>query len=221
MADKYCYPDTGTLKNKLNIKDKHELFQAEVELTSAELYDLQINPVKGNFDFKHLCDIHHRIFQDLYEWAGEPRTVNIGKENIFCLVQYIDGYASDIFKNYYKDCQAVKENPEQFVHTLTGYYADVNALHPFREGNGRTQREFTRELCLDCGYTFNLNHTTHKEMVAASIASFNGDNKALEEIFKTAIQPIADYEKHQQRLQQSLSILSMDDLPEKNDREYE
>lgn len=190
MDNKYCYPNCHVLKNKLNITDTQTLFQAELELTAKRLLELQLHPVKGNFDFKHLCQIHQRIFQDLYNWAGRPRTVDIAKSNLFCLVQNIQEYASDIFQHYYPDCLNTKDNPKQFVHILTQHYADLNALHPFREGNGRSQREFTRELCLQCGYIFDLTHTSQQEMLTASIESFNGNNTKLETIFQTAILPI-------------------------------
>jgi cell filamentation protein len=82
MADKiYCYPDTDTLINRLNIHDAGRLLEAETRIVSIRLYQLQKHPVKGGFDFAHLCRIHHHIFQDLYGWAGgEMRTVNIAKK---------------------------------------------------------------------------------------------------------------------------------------------
>ena len=92
-------------------------------------------------------------------------------------------------------CMKHRHDREPFIRTLAGCYADINALHPFREGNGRAQREFTRELCLACGYEFDLTHTEHEEMLRASILSFNtGDNTELEIIFQTAIQPIGTRE---------------------------
>ena len=79
--NKYCYPNSAVLRNKLNITDKNELFEAEKELTAIRLRELQENPVKGKFDFKHLKAIHKYIFQDIYDWAGMERTVEIGKGN--------------------------------------------------------------------------------------------------------------------------------------------
>lgn len=188
MIDTYCYPNSHVLKNKLGITDTKALQAAEIEVTSASLFELQQQPVTGNFDFKHLCKIHEQIFQDLYDWAGKPRTVNIRKGNLFCLVQNIPSYADSIFTNYYKDCCNAKDNKNQFVHVFAEYYADINALHPFREGNGRTQREFARELCEHLGYSFDLTHTSHQQMLEASIVSFNtGDNSKLEAIFSDAI----------------------------------
>lgn len=81
MADKiYCYPDTDILINKLDIHNSSQLIEAETRIASIRLYQLQKHPVKGNFDFKHLCSIHNHIFQDLYSWAGELRTVDIAKK---------------------------------------------------------------------------------------------------------------------------------------------
>lgn len=189
--EKYCYPNTNILKNKLNIRDKQTLLQAEIELTSKRLQQLQEKPMKGNFDFHHLCNIHKHIFQDLYDWAGKPRTVAIAKGSLFCLPQHIQSYAGTIFPNYYKDCNHVKDNQKELIKILAAYYADLNALHPFREGNGRAQREFTRELCRQCGYAFDLRFTTHEQMLNASIESLDkGDNKPLEEIFQKAINPL-------------------------------
>lgn len=215
MSDKiYCYPNTDVLKNKKNIKDKERLLQAEISYTSASLADLQIHPINGKFDFNHLCEIHRRIFQDLYTWAGKPRTVNIGKGNLFCLVQNIPDYAKSIFDNYYPDCLKAKNDPNKFIHTFTEHYADLNALHPFREGNGRSQREFARELCLQCGYIFDLTKTNHKEMLDASIEFFNiGNNTKLENIFKNAISPIKESPDIKQKLQSSIMTLSKDDIP--------
>lgn len=151
----------------------------------------QENPIKGSYDYNHLCHIHRHIFQDLYSWAGETRTVNIAKGNLFCLVQYIQGYSESIFPSYYNDCMRVKDNPTEFIHVFTGHYADLNALHPFREGNGRTQREFARELCLKCGYAFDLRCTNHVEMLAASVESLDrGDNSKLEATFRKCIMPL-------------------------------
>lgn len=211
----YCYPNSEILKNKLQIKNKQELLNAKIELTSNRLLELQQKPINGTFDLQHLCKIHKHIFQDLFEWAGNIRTVNIGKGNLFCLVQHIPNYAASIFSNYYTNCINAKNNKEKFIHTLTEHYADLNALHPFREGNGRTQREFARELCLKCGYIFDLSKTNHQEMLEASIESFDtGNNSKLENIFQKAITPMEDYKKLQQQLKSTITILSKDNIPE-------
>lgn len=207
---KYCYPNSNVLINKKNITNARELFQVEVEYAGTRLVELQENPIKGNFDFKHLCKIHRYIFQDLYSWAGKIRTIDIGKGNMFCYVQNINGYAESIFSKYFSSCYEAKDNRELFVEILADNYADLNALHPFREGNGRSQREFAREICLACGYIFDLSVTTHKEMLEASITAFNkADNSKLVEIFKKAVIPKNKYENSSTSF---LNILTSDDL---------
>ena len=129
---------------------------------------------------------------------------------MFCLVQNIPSYAETIFNTYYSSCYAAKDNKEEFVGQLVKNYANLNALHPFREGNGRSQREYARELCLKCGYVFDLSNTSHKEMLNASIISFNeGNNAELLRIFTIAVVPVDEYKG---RPNDFLSILSSDDL---------
>lgn len=207
---KYCYEKSDVLRNKLNIKDSRRLFTAEVKLTALRLQELESEPILGNFDFRHLQAIHRYIFQDLYDWAGEIRTVEIGKGNLFCTTSCITSYAASVFGRYYPECYAQRHDVEKFVAALARNYGDLNALHPFREGNGRAQREFARVLCMQCGYAFRLNCTTHNEMLAASKLSFSqADNSGLLSIFSRAVQPIemSDKEDHG-----SLSILTSDDL---------
>ena len=110
MSDsKYCYPNSNILKNKLNIQDEQTLFEAEKKLTLIRLQELQISPVDGNFDYKHLRDIHHYIFQDIYGWAGELRTVEIGKGNLFCTTEFLVSYGESVLDNYYKSCYKKKK----------------------------------------------------------------------------------------------------------------
>ncbi len=90
----YCYPNSDVLINKLNIRDNDILSEAERRLTMLRISDLIDNPIKGEFDLKHLQTIHKYIFQDIYDWAGEIRTVDIAKQNMFCKVQYINEQAS-------------------------------------------------------------------------------------------------------------------------------
>lgn len=105
MSDNiYCYPESDVLVNKLNIKDRDELFEAEKQLTFVRLQELQLNPIEGKFDFDHLKAIHRYIFQDLYDWAGEERTVEIGEGNLFCTTAYIQEYARAVFSKYHSQC---------------------------------------------------------------------------------------------------------------------
>lgn len=206
---KYCYPNTDVLINKLNITNQKELFEAEVQLTSIRLQELQENPLRGKYNFKHLKSIHKYIFQDLYDWAGKERTVEIGKGNLFCTTPCIQSYANSVFEKYYSQCYSPRNSRDDFVKVFADNYGDLNALHPFREGNGRAQREFARLVCLSCGYNFNLSCTTHQEMLEASKLSFDkNDSSGFIKIFSKAVTPFGE------KIEQSynLAILTSDDL---------
>lgn len=217
--NKYCYPNSDVLKNKLNIMDARELFDTESELTFIRLHELQEHPIHGKYGFAHLKAIHKYIFQDIYDWAGKERMVEIGKGNLFCTTACLNEYAESIFLKYFPQCYNAREDFNTFVEVFAENYGDLNALHPFREGNGRAQREFARVVCLKCGYRFSLSHTTHNQMLEASILSFNkGDNSGLIRIFKEAITP---YASNINRSQTTLDILTSDDLTLGQSLEYE
>ena len=185
------------------------MFEAEKELTAIRLRELEETPIKGSFNFAHLKAIHKYIFQDIYEWAGEVRTVEISKGNLFCTTACIQSYAQVVFKKYFPQCQAAQENTETFIRVLAENYGDLNALHPFREGNGRAQREFARLVCMECGYDFNLSVTNHAAMLAASKLSFEkGDSSGFTQIFSMAVNNSKDLVLDCN----SLKILTSDDL---------
>lgn len=183
----YCYPASEVLINKLNIKYEKDLFNAEKELTAIRLRELQEKPIKGKYDFAHLKAIHKYIFQDIYSWAGKVRTVEIGKGNLFCTTTCINDYAQSVFNKYFPQCFEARESFDDFVKVFADNYGDLNALHPFREGNGRAQREFARIVCLKCSYEFSLACTTHREMLEASKLSFDkADSTLFIKIFFTS-----------------------------------
>ena len=180
---KYCWPGSFVLMNKLGIKDEERLFRAEKQLTMLRLLELQARPVEGNFDLKHLCSIHRYIFQDLYDWAGEIRTVDIAKGNMFCKAEFIESNAKTLFsrlKEEHLDTLAASE----LVRKLAYYFSEINALHPFREGNGRTQREFIKALARSEGFDVDFTKVTADEMLAASKASFLCDYSLMEQVFE-------------------------------------
>jgi cell filamentation protein len=191
----YCYHNSDVLINKLNIKTEKELFIAEQEFVSYRVALLLENPIKGDFDFDYLKAIHKFLFQDIFSWAGKTRTCNISKTNLFCLAPYIDIYAKDIFdkiskNNYYLDLDYKKK-----IEALTNLFADINALHPFREGNGRTQREFIKGLAKIIGINLDFTQVDSKEMIVASSESIVGNIKKLLTMFKKISVPTSKDEQ--------------------------
>ena len=178
----YCYPDSNVLKNKLNITNAEDLAVAEREITSIKLAYAKQNIIEGDFDFSHLRKIHKFLFEDIYEWAGEYRHVNISKGNQFCLCQNLEAYADTIFAclkkdNYLKNCDNVPER-------LAYYLSEINVLHPFREGNGRAQRLFIEYLALNSCYRVDFSSVSPEEMIVASAEAFACEYDKINEMFE-------------------------------------
>ncbi len=93
----YCYKGTDVLINNLNITNDKDLFEAERILVMFRTSELQDNPINGNFDFKYLKSIHKYLFQDIYRWAGDIKNCNIANQDLFCLSDYIENFAREIF----------------------------------------------------------------------------------------------------------------------------
>ena len=205
MADKYnytyertndyCYPNSDVLINKLNIVVDKDLYVAEQELVGLRVQEILERPLKGNLDFDHLKSIHNFLFQDVYGWAGKPRTCNIAKTNLFCLSPHIDTYAREIFNKLSDIDYFIKLSYDRKLTSLADLFADINALHPFREGNGRTQREFIKYLARINGINFDFTKVESMEMIIASSESTNGDNKKLIAMFKRIATPISKNEQ--------------------------
>ncbi len=180
----YCYKDTDVLINKLNITNDEDLFNAERELVALRTYELNEAPLKGDFDFKYLKDIHKHLFQDVYRWAGKIRNCNIAKQDLFCLTEHIESFGADIFNKLKKEKYFVDYDDETTLDKLVELFADINALHPFREGNGRTQRVFIESLAKVNGIYLDLTNVSKMDMIVASHDSINGNYEKLKDIFK-------------------------------------
>ncbi|HTC92030.1 MAG TPA: Fic family protein [Terriglobales bacterium] len=181
-TDPYVYPGTNILKNLAGIEDSNRLQQFEAISTAHRISVLRFHPMPGVFDASHLQRIHRSIFQDVYSWAGEFRTVDIRKEGEFwfCRHQSIEQSLLDLFTALLSENQLKETTRAQFGSRAGYYMSELNAIHPFREGNGRTQREFIRELGLHVGFEVNWSLVTQKEMHSVSVASFKkGDHRLL------------------------------------------
>lgn len=188
MTDKvYCYPDSDVLINKLNIREQEKLHTFERKLTMLRLLELIDQPLEGKFDFNHLKKIHRYIFQDIYDWAGEIRKVDITKGNMFCNVKFIDAQAQEIFGKLKEENYLEGLPKTEFVKRLAYFFSEINALHPFREGNGRSQREFIRSLAMKNGYIISFANISESEMIKASRNSFLCEYEMMERLFAKCI----------------------------------
>jgi cell filamentation protein len=174
--DPYLIPGTGTLGNLRGITDHEELARFEFQASFVRLTEVHVVGLPGRFDLDHLCAFHQHIFQDVYSWAGELRTIEIVKdETHFTLVPFLLSAASDIFDRL-SDVDLRGSEPEVFVATAAELLGDINALHLFREGNGRAQRAFLCELARHAGHHIHWERVDVTRNVEASSASAAGDH---------------------------------------------
>jgi cell filamentation protein len=183
--------ESGVLRNRLGITDREELARAEAVLTASRLYDLQRTRLPGRYDLAHLQAFHRVIFGDVYDWAGELRTVSIGKGGLFCLPQHIVSFADEVFGRLARAGYLRGLERAAFIAQLTELLADINALHPFREGNGRTQRAFLAQLARDAGYRIRWAAMDPAVNVHASRAALAGDSSLLHEM----LTQLVDYDR--------------------------
>lgn len=204
MADPYLYPDSKVLVNKLGIKDADKLSAAENRATAVRMLELERNPVKGTFDYKHLQAVHQAIFKDVYEWAGKPRTIGIEKPEAVLggrSVDYphpnhpvpqerLDARAEYAFAQLKKDDFLKGLNKEQFVAKAVKHTAEIWEAHPFREGNTRAVMTFMRQVGKNAGYNLDTEKAqSHRGIRDALVQAADGNRGPLKEIFQQIVEP--------------------------------
>lgn len=131
-------------------------------------------------DFPHYCAVHHHLFQDVYEWAGKPRTVRIAKQgNPFCFPENIEAQAKKLFSGLKAAGFLTKLSPDQFAAKAAHFLSELNAIHAFREGNGRAQLTFFALLADRAGHPLHIERLDPEVMLDAMIAGFDGDESQL------------------------------------------
>ena len=191
-SDPYVYPGTTVLKNIPGIRNQEILDRIEADRVGQRSLELIERPLSGLFDIEHLQGIHRYLFQDVYEWAGDFRTVDIAKGNsYFAHVPYIESTLKGLFGELSEERHLRGLNQERFASRLAQILGTLNAVHAFREGNGRAQREFVRVLAYKNSYWIDWSKVSREELYQASDASFmRGDDTFFEKLLKRAIEPI-------------------------------
>jgi len=178
--DTYCYPGTDVLRNKAEITNAEDLDAYEGELSTLRSIEILENPVAGQFNLAHLQRIHLALFQDIYDWAGEIRTVDISRGNSrFANVRFIEAAANDIFNKLARENWLKGLDADALSKRLAHYLSEINALHPFREGNGRVQRIFISQLSQSAGYQLDYSDLEQEQIYQAMELAFNGDESIL------------------------------------------
>ena len=184
-----CYPGTTVLVNRFDIQDEEKLNEVEAVITATRSAQWLNAPFSSDFDFQHYCAIHRFLFHDLYDWAGTVRSVDISKKGThFMPARQIDTQADLIFSrlkmlNYFRSF-----THDRFVEEIADFYCATNYLHPFREGNGRTQRVFLSQLISSAGYRISFADMDTDLLMIATIQAAQGVRDLLIDIFRHAIQ---------------------------------
>jgi cell filamentation protein len=186
-----CYPGTTVLINKLGIRNENVLRQAELEITQEAAATWEQSPLCNAFDFEHYKAIHRHLFHELYDWAGQIRDVDISKKGtkFFAFAEIEDG-AARMFERMQKLNCFKGFCHKRFVAEFMDFYDATNRLHPFREGNGRTQRLFLAQLARNAGYSLDFADIDADELMITTIQSAQGVTDGLERIFGEAVKPI-------------------------------
>lgn len=205
MRDPYLYPNTEVMQNKLGIMDNEKLNFVEAEYTSTRIKEIIENPIKGDFDLDHLCRMHYCIFQDLYDWAGQPRNINVEKSEPvlggisieYSEFQDIKINASTILSEM-KEVELKKFLLDEKAELLSKFMAELWKIHIFREGNTRTIVTFICQYAESKGFIldtelFEKNSVYMRNALVAASAVFKdiGDKSKMQylvQIVKDALE---------------------------------
>jgi cell filamentation protein len=175
--------------NYFGISDYNRLQPIEAPLVAKRGGELEEEGVTGDFTSTHLRAIHRYLFQDVFPWAGELRVVNIAKGNqMFAPAQFVAAALEDALDKLKREELLRGLTAAEFVARAGFFLGEINAIHPFREGNGRAQREFVRQVALHAGHPLSWHGFAQQAMIEASILSHaKGDNTGLAAIIEAAL----------------------------------
>lgn len=172
VEDPLCYPGTHILRNRADIQDQDELDEFEQLMFDSRAEERLPD---GALDFTHYRALHHHFFQDVYDWAGQIRTIRTGKgNNWFCYPEYIEAEATRVFGELAARNHLADAGKQEFADGAAWFLSELNAIHPFREGNGRIQLVFLTMLARKAGLRFNERKLRPKPFLEAMIQSFGG-----------------------------------------------
>lgn len=183
----YCYPDSSVLRNKLNLRDADLLRRVEADLSGVRQTEIFYSPVAGRFTPTHLCRIHRKLFGDIYPFAGHFRREDIAKGSTRFLAYFqIKEKLQTLLNELKRERWLTDLSEKTFLKRSAYYMAELNYIHPFREGNGRAIREFMRLLFLRNGYVVRWESVSAEELLNAMIDSVY-DTSGLEHVLKECL----------------------------------
>jgi len=186
-VDPYLIPGTKVLRNRLGISDARRLDRIERRLVADRIAEGA--PI-GAFDLVHLRAIHRHLFQDVYDWAGELRTVEINKGgHQFQFRRYIQTGTHDVHRRLVQSKFLKGLSADDFARQAGVIIGDVNYIHPFREGNGRAQAQYLKQLAAQASHDLDLRRLDPAHWVEASKSSHGADYELMGRVIRQAIAP--------------------------------
>lgn len=178
--DAYYIPGTLVLENVAGIRDAVKLAHFERAITSTRAGEIRKNPISGDYDIQHIEAIHKKLFGDVYPFAGNLRNVDMTKRGpdgytVFTLKEMLPAAGEQLTNTIKSQHYLRGMDKEQFTRAMANVAAQLNILHPFREGNGRTTRAFIEQMAKDAGYTIDFRKIDKKEWQLSVIAAAQGN----------------------------------------------
>lgn len=179
IDDPYCYPDTKVLKNRRNLRTQDALDRFETAITAQRFNE----PLPaGKLSEQHYQRVHRHLFKDVYTWAGQYRQVRVSKgDSAFCYPEYIPQEMKKLFEGLRRQNFLQGLSAQLFARKAAIFLANLNAIHPFRDGNGRSQIAFMALVAASAGHPLRLSRLVPGDFMAAMIRSFQGDEEPLVE----------------------------------------
>jgi cell filamentation protein len=186
----YCYPNSGSLKNLLNIRDAAELAEVEAYVVALRMAEVLRAPIEFTFSYDYLKDLHKRLFRDVYEWAGTTRQVDLSKgDTRFAVWEQIDVEADRLFASTPAEAPAPASDVRRwFVETAAHFLVELNVVHPFREGNGRTMRVFADLWARSIRLRLAWDNVEPDQVLSAMIYGVDHDDSRLREALDQCIE---------------------------------
>ena len=187
-TEKDCYPGTAVLINKLGLCSQEALDEAEKVAVPLRSMELEQETICEPFTFSFYCGLHQRLFGDIYPWAGQVRAVDLSKKGTsLCPASRVKELGEAKFQRLQEMDELRGLPKEAFLREVTDLYHELNMLHPFREGNGRTQRLFFTLLIRRAGYDISFADCDTDQLMIATILAAQGVMDHLENFFRTAV----------------------------------
>jgi len=187
-SDAGCYPNTTVLVNKLGLQIQEALDEAERIAVSLRAVELEKSDDSAPFTFEFYCKLHEQLFSDVYEWAGTLRTIDLSKKGtIFYPADHLMELGTALFARLQEHHEFCGIPKDEYIREIAEFYHDLNMLHPFREGNGRTQRLFFTLLLRRAGYQIDFSECDKDALMMATVYAAQGIMDYLIEFWAAAL----------------------------------